>query len=181
MSDAEDPIEPDPGAASVDAGGEAPPDGEGIDLAGMTVEELAAEVRRTVQQRDELRAVLQHTQADFENYRKRVLKQQADAAERAAEALVEQLLPILDACESAIRHSAAEVEPIYAALLGTLEKAGLERIDPGGETFDPNLHEAVMHEPSDDDHAEPVVSDVMRPGYAWKGRVIRPAMVKVRG
>lgn len=169
-----------------DAGGppqeaESPADAATLELAGLSHEDLLAEAGRTAQQRDELRQVLQHTQADFENYRKRVLKQQADAAERAAEALVDQLLPILDACDGAIRHNATEVEPIYAALLGTLEKNGLERIDPVGEVFDPNRHEAVMHEPAEEGHAEALVSDVMRPGYAWKGRVIRPAMVKVRG
>ena len=88
---------------------------------------------------------------------------------------------MLDACDGAIRHGATEVEPVFAALLGTLEKEGLERIDPAGEPFDPNRHEAVMHEPAADGDEGTVVTDVMRPGYAWKGRVLRPAMVKVRG
>ena len=70
---------------------------------------------------------------------------------------------------------------MYAALLGALEKEGLGRIDPVGEPFDPNLHDAVMHEPAVDGAEATVVSDVMRPGYSWKGRVVRPAMVKVRG
>ena len=73
------------------------------------------------------------------------------------------------------------VEPIFAALLQTLEKQGLARVDPVGEAFDPNLHEAVMHEPAEDGDEGTVVSDVMRPGYSWKGLVVRPAMVKVRG
>lgn len=170
---------PEPSAAQPD--GDVSPASDTVDLAAMDPHELVAEVGRMARQRDELREVLQHTQADFENYRKRVLKQQADAAERTAASIVEQLLAVLDACDGAIRHEATEVEPIYAALLGTLEKCGLERIDPGGEGFDPNRHDAVMHEPAEDGQAEPIVSDVMRPGYAWKGRVIRPAMVKVRG
>ena len=93
---------------------------------------------------------MRRTQADFENYRKRVMKQQADDVARAAEILVEKLLPVLDACDGAVRHGAVEVEPVFAALLGTLEKEGLGRIDPVGEAFDPNLHEAVMHEPAAD-------------------------------
>ncbi len=88
---------------------------------------------------------------------------------------------MLDACDGAVRHGAAEVEPIFAALLGALEKEGLERLDPLDQEFDPNLHDAVMHEPADDDADGTIVVDVMRPGYSWKGRVVRPAMVKVRG
>ncbi len=64
-----------------------------------------------------------------------------------------------------------------------LEKNGLERIDPVGDVFDPTRHEAVMHEPAgaDDDPALSVVTEVLRIGYAWDGRVVRAAMVKVRG
>ncbi|HEY4377124.1 MAG TPA: nucleotide exchange factor GrpE, partial [Acidimicrobiales bacterium] len=129
---------------------------------------------------DDYRDALQRNQAEFENYRKRVQRQQADDAARATGVLVEKLLAVLDACDGAVRHGATEVEPIYAALLGTLEKEGLERIDPAGEPFDPTRHEAVMHEPAEGDEGT-VVSDVMRAGYAWNGRVVRPAMVKVRG
>jgi len=145
------------------------------------VEELIVDLERTAAERNEYLDALRRNQADFENYRKRVAKQQADDVARAAESLVEQLLHVLDACDGAITHGATEVEPIYAALLGTLEKLGLERIDPVGDAFDPNLHDAVMHEPATEEDDGTVVSAVMRAGYAWKGRVVRPAMVKVRG
>ncbi|MDQ6698492.1 MAG: nucleotide exchange factor GrpE [Actinomycetota bacterium] len=144
------------------------------------VEGLIADLERASHERDEFLEALRRTQADFENYRKRIMKQQADDVARAAESLVEKLLPVLDACDGAVRHGAVEVEPVYAALLGALEKEGLGRIDPVGEPFDPNLHDAVMHEAAGDDETT-IVSDVMRPGYSWKGRVVRPAMVKVRG
>jgi len=72
------------------------------------------------------------------------------------------------------------VEPVRNALMGALTKQGLERLDGQDEAFDPELHDAVMHEPSDDGDG-PVVAEVMRAGYRWKGRVIRPAMVRVRG
>jgi molecular chaperone GrpE len=65
---------------------------------------------------------------------------------------------------------------VYAELLGVLERAGLERIETDGKPFDPNVHEAVLQEDGD---GEPVVSETMRTGYRMKGRVIRPAMVKV--
>ncbi|MEZ5202945.1 MAG: nucleotide exchange factor GrpE [Acidimicrobiales bacterium] len=147
----------------------------------LSVEELVELLEATTAERDEYLDLARRTQAEFENYRKRVANQAADDISRATAGLVEQLLPVLDACDGAISHGAAEVEPIFAALLQTLEKQGLARVDPVGEAFDPNLHEAVMHEPAEDGDEGTVVSDVMRPGYSWKGLVVRPAMVKVRG
>lgn len=130
-------------------------------------------------ERDEYRDALLRVKADFDNYRKRVAKDNAATVERAAEKLVAELLPVLDACEAALGHGSVDVEPIYKSLLDTLEKSGLVRMDPEGLPFDPNLHEAVLHEPGDDD--ETVVLESLRTGYVWKGRVIRPAMVKVKG
>ena len=152
-----------------------------IDRTGASVEELILDLERTIVDRDQYLDSLRRNQADFENYRKRVAKQAGEDAARAAESLVDKLLPVLDACDGAVAHGATEVEPIFASLLGTLEKEGLVRINPAGEPFDPNVHEAVLHEPALDDDAGTVVSDVLRPGYIWKGRVVRPAMVKVRG
>ncbi len=163
-----------------DLGGSEPPDGA-VDRSGSSVEELIVLLEGTTAERDQYLDSLRRNQADFENYRKRVVKQAGDDAARATESLVDKLLPVLDACDGAMAHGATEVEPIFASLLGTLEKEGLVRIDPAGEAFDPNVHEAVLHEPAQDDDAGTVVSDVLRPGYIWKGRVVRPAMVKVRG
>ena len=132
-------------------------------------------------ERDQFKDIALRLQADFENYRKRAAKQVADDSARAVEALVDKLLPVLDACEAAVVHGSQEVGPVHAALLGTLQKEGLERIDPVGEAFDPNRHEAVLHEPAAEGDDGTVVSEVMRAGYGWKGRVVRPAMVKVRG
>lgn len=130
-------------------------------------------------ERDELRSLAQRLQADFENYRKRVVKQQEDTVARAAEGLVERLLPALDTVDLAVAHGGGEaVEQIWSALFDVLAKEGLERVDPQGQPFDPNEHDAVMHEPGDGD---PEVVEVMRAGYRWKGRVLRPAMVKVKG
>ena len=158
--------------SDAEAGGDQPP---------ASVEELIADLERTTNERDEYLDLARRTQAEFENHRKRVSKQQVDEVERSVASLVEQLLPVLDACDGAVSHGSADVEPIYAALLQTLEKQGLERIDPLDDEFDPTRHEAVMHEPAGEGDEGTVVSDVMRPGYAWKGRVVRPAMVKVRG
>ena len=138
-----------------------------------------ADLSTVTAERDEYLEALRRVQADLENYKKRVIKQQTEHLERAAEDLVERLLPTLDACDGAILHGATEVEPIFATLLGTLEKEGLARIHPEGEEFDPTLHEAVLHEGGDG--GETIVTEVIRSGYTWKGRVLRPAMVKVKG
>ena len=135
-------------------------------------------------ERDEMRSLAQQIQADFENYRKQAMKREAAVVERASEALVEKLLPVLDSFEAAVMALPQDadsgvrkgVELVYAQLIAVLEGAGLERIEADGQTFDPNEHEAVMHEDGD---GEPMVSATMRTGYRLKGRVVRPAMVKV--
>ena len=151
--------------------------------ADLSVEALLDDVERLTAERDDYLDRLRRAQADFENSRKRLQRDAEVRAAAVAGRLVEDLLPVLDSCDGAMAHGEAGVEPIFAALLQTLEKSGLERIDPSGDVFDPNRHEAVMHEPSGegDDPALSVVVDVLRIGYAWKGRVVRAAMVKVRG
>jgi molecular chaperone GrpE len=114
-------------------------------------------------------------------------REQTQIVERATERLVEELLPVLDSFELALLNLEADervqkgLELVYAELLGVLERAGLARIDPKGQEFDPNEHEAVMEEarPADQPDGPPVVTDIMRTGYRLKGRVLRPAMVKV--
>jgi molecular chaperone GrpE len=151
--------------------------------------ELEADFERLSQlesERDEYLGMLRRVQADFENYRKRVIKEQTALVDRATEGLIDQLLPVLDSFELAVQNADAAgaevesvrkgVELVYAELIGVLEKAGLSRIEAEGKPFDPNVHEAVMQEEGD---GEPVVSDVLRTGYTLKGRVLRPAMVKV--
>jgi molecular chaperone GrpE len=131
-------------------------------------------------ERDEMREIALRLQADFENYRKRVSTQQADEVARATGKMAESLLPVLDACEAAFLNHPAEVEPLFNVLLGTLRKEGLEAMNLQDQPFDPAVAEAVIHEPADD-AGEPTVTEVLRTGYTWKGRVLRPAMVKVRG
>jgi molecular chaperone GrpE len=133
-------------------------------------------------ERDEYLDHVRRLQADFDNYRKRMLRDQTIHLERATEGLIEQLLPVLDAFELALLNAGSDpdrlrkgVELVYSELLGVLEKSGLERIDAHGKPFDPAEHEAVMHV----EGGEPGVCDVIRTGYRLKGRVLRPAMVKV--
>jgi molecular chaperone GrpE len=130
-------------------------------------------------ERDEYLDALQRVKAEFDNYRRRTESQRTEMVERAVGKLVDELLPALDACDAAVEHGASEVEPIASTLLEALTREGLERMDVVGQVFDPNLHEAVMHEPGDGD--DETVVESFRTGYLWKGRVLRPAMVKVRG
>lgn len=147
------------------------------------IEELASEQEQFVAaveaERDQFKDIAQRLQADFDNYRKRAAAQQADEIDRATGRLVEALLPVLDACEAAFAHGGNGVEPIWSALIGALQKQGLEALDIEGKEYDPNTAEAVMHEPGDG--GAPVVGEVLRTGYLWKGRVLRAAMVRVRG
>ena len=137
-------------------------------------------------QRDEYLGALQRLQADFENYRKRVARSSEDAAARAAGSLVGAMLPVLDAFDLAVAHftstseEATALTQSRALLLDTLEKQGLERIADAGVAFDPQVHDAVAHV-ADEDGGEQVVDEVLRTGYRWKGAVLRPAMVRVKG
>lgn len=130
-------------------------------------------------ERDEYKDIALRLQADFENYKKRVAQQSIDDVDRATGKLAEALLPVLDACEAAFTHGVDGVEPIWSSLIGTLQKQGLIAMDLLNTVFDPAKAEAVMHEPGDG--GETTVVEVMRTGYEWKGRVLRAAMVKVKG
>jgi molecular chaperone GrpE len=134
----------------------------------------------------EYRDHLQRLQAEFANYRKRVLKEQTRAVEMAAEPLLRRLLEVLDEFDLALMAAERKpdfeqflhgVELVYAKLQEILKSEGLERIDAEGKPFDPERHEALMQ--SHEDDGEPYVADVLRQGYSLKGRVIRPAGVKV--
>jgi len=138
------------------------------------------DVAALLAERDSFRDIAQRLQADFENYRKRVATQTSDDIDRATGRIAESLLPVLDACEAAFVAHPQQVEPLFNLLLGELKKQGLEVMDLNGKPFDPEHAEAVMHEAGDTDGGT-VVVDVLRTGYLWKGRVLRAAMVKVRG
>lgn len=137
------------------------------------------DVAALLTEREQFKDMAIRLQADFENFRKRVASQITDDIDRASGRIVEELLPVLDACEAALGHGAKDVEPVYLALLGSLQKQGLEALDLLEKPFDPSTADAVMHEPGEG--GETVVIEVMRTGYKWKGRVLRAAMVKVRG
>ena len=130
---------------------------------------------------------LRRLQADFDNYRKRTLREQTARTASASQALVARLLPVLDNFELAV--SAAEqsrdfdrmlkgVEMVLGALREVLESEGLVKIEAEGKPFDPERHEAVIA--VEQEGSEPgMVVDIVRAGYELGGKVLRPAMVKV--
>ena len=141
-------------------------------------EAIEVDLEALLAEREQFLEAYRRVQADFENYRKQAQKRLDDAVDRQLGGFVERLLPVLDACDAAAAQGAAEaVEPLITALYGALEKEGLERIDPKGEAFNPEVAEAVLHEPGEGDAQ--VVAEVLRPGYRWQGRLLRPALVKV--
>ncbi len=162
-------------------------DGEPVSSDDLAGAELAFEhdVEALLAERDSFKDIALRLQADFDNYRRRVSAQQADEASRATSKMAEALLPVLDACEAAFLQHPAEVEPIFNLLLVQLKKQGLETMNLYEQPFDPNLAEAVLHEEgdgaADGPVVGPIVSEVLRSGYTWNGRVLRAAMVKVRG
>ncbi len=126
--------------------------------------------------------------AEFENYRKRVVKEQTALVERASQQLVERLMPVLDNFELAL--IAADrtkdydslvrgVEIVYGELMDLLHREGLQKIEALGKPFDPTQHEAVLEVGDGPAEGDPVVAEVVRNGYTLKGKVLRPAMVKV--
>jgi len=169
-------------AAEADAAGAGPEAGEEAAAA-----DLAADLAKARAEAESYLDDLRRLQADFDNYRKRTLREQTARTASASQALVARLLPVLDNFELAV--SAAEqsrdfdrmlkgVEMVLGALREVLEGEGLVKIEAEGKPFDPERHEAVIA--VEQEGAEPgMIVDIVRAGYELGGKVLRPAMVKV--
>ena len=156
------------------------------DLPGSQQETDEGDLEAARAEADQYREHLQRLQAEFDNYRKRVLREQTTAVEQAAQPVVRRLLEVLDDFDLALMHAQDRpdfdrflhgVELVYAKLLDTLRAEGLERMDAQGKPFDPATHEALIQ--TGEGEGDPIVADVLRPGYTLKGRVLRPAGVRV--
>ncbi|WP_293674009.1 nucleotide exchange factor GrpE [uncultured Parolsenella sp.] len=134
---------------------------------------------------------LSRLQADWENYRRRTERDRVTERERACEGLVKDLLPAIDDLERAISHAQATAEgnevaqqladgvsAVHEKVVSVLEKQGVEVIDPAGQPFDPQDHQAVGRVENADEYDE-TVADVYQKGYRLGGKVVRPAMVTV--
>jgi molecular chaperone GrpE len=147
-------------------------------------EELVAERDKLKAEHEELNNQFLRLRAEFDNFRRRTQREQTDLFERAGQEMVSCLLPVVDDFELALKTESADAEYakgiglIYARLMDTLKKAGLEPIEAQGKPFDPNVHEALDMVPTADmeDHT---VFDVFRKGYNFRGKLLRPAMVRV--
>lgn len=140
-------------------------------LADIDVAEVLAE-------RDDYRSTAQRVQADYDNFRRRSQARALAESERATGRLAEALLPVLDAAEAAYLNHPDEIGPLLSQMLTELKRHGLEALDLDGQAFDPEVAEAVAHEPGEG--GSPVVAEVLRSGYRWKGRTLRPALVRTR-
>jgi molecular chaperone GrpE len=207
MSDIERTLEQQPGSPGADAPGEAvvsetdsaPPHGDPIaghsggDGGAAEVQGDLDELVKTAAQRDEYLALAQRTQADFENYRKRVARESTAAQERGMCGLAKELLPALDNLDRALADAGNGalgdggkdplldgVRLVRSELSGALARAGIESFSPVGEAFDPSLHEAVATAPQPEGGCESgIVVEVYQPGYRLGASVIRPARVVV--
>ena len=144
-------------------------------------DDLAAsifDVAALIAERDAMKDLAMRVQADFENYRRRMASQHTAEVDRATGRLAEALLPVLDAAEAAYIQHPEEIGPLLNVLLGELRKQGLETLDIEDQAFDPEVADAVAHEPGDGH--EVVVAEVLRSGYRWRGKTLRPAMVRTK-
>ena len=145
------------------------------------------EVALVKAQAEEYLGHLQRLQAEFDNFRKRAIKEQTRSVELASRPVMERLIEVLDDFEMALTPARNEEAPadgfrkgmelLYAKLLDALRAEGLERIEAEGRPFDPNEHEALLQ--TGDGDGDPVVVEVLRHGYRLRGTVIRPASVRV--
>ena len=182
MTDDQQPVLPDndPSAPATSAADDVAAEGNDTETARAPADELAAE-------RDQLRDLLLRKTAEFDNFRKRVERERSVFAQRAAEDLLLALLPLVDDLERALAVPAetpdgesyrAGVVLIQRQMLELLRKRDVTPIEAVGEPFDPNVHEAVTQEPSDE-HPEGTVSNELRRGYRLGERLLRAAMVIV--
>lgn len=144
------------------------------------------ELQELRRERDELHDRLLRTAAEFDNYRKRVERDRRELAEFAAADALTEMLPVIDNLERALQAAPGPdaealrkgVELIHRQMLDLLQKRGARAIEAVGADFDPNIHQAVVHEPSDQ-HREGEVMEELQRGYLLGTRLLRPAMVKV--
>lgn len=180
------------GAPSTTGGGEAPPTEAANPAAApstnpkVTRKELRRQLRASQKEAKGFYNQLLHVQADYENLKKRLIREREDYIRQAKEALVKELLPSLDNLEYALRHAREHqeqspllngVEMMHKGLLGALRKFGVVPVEALGAVFDPNFHEAIARAEREDGRNQ-VVEEHQR-GYLLDGRLLRPALVTI--
>lgn len=152
------------------------------------VEETSDDIEETLKKKEEELEELQNRylrlQADFANYKNRMEQEKSNIVKYASEKLIQEILPILDNFERALESESNKdgfydgVELIYTQIINALKNHGLTEVEALGEEFDPNVHNAVMTEESDE-YDPDTVMDVLQKGYKLNEKLIRPSMVKV--
>lgn len=174
----------DPAAPAAEVESSAPPTGS----AGVPLEPADQAIRRLEGELDEVRDRHIRLAAEFDNYRKRMARERAELTERAQAGLAARLLDVLDDLERLLGgdHAAGSTDSVVQGmelvarkLWKELEAAGLERVDPVGQVFDPGVHEAVAVLTPPNPELDHRVSATFQPGYRFKGSLLRPARVQV--
>lgn len=172
-------FDPKPSAVSPEENTAETPEGSDSQLAAVT-----AERDRLAAEKAEVEDRLRRAWAEFENARRRAEREKTEFFQFAAADIVRTLLPIVDDFERALKTETVDkeyakgVELIYSRLYDLLKRQGLEPIDTTGKTFDPNVHEAVQREQTEDAEDQAILGELQR-GYNFKGKLLRPAWVKV--
>ena len=174
----------DAGESTTATGGNGVADPPADSGANAAMDAVTEERDRLLQEKNELVELLRRRQAEFDNFRKRAEREKSEVLEFAHSDSVRAILPILDDFERALKTHTADtvyargMELIYQHLADALKKLGLETITTKGQKFDPHVHHAVdMVETGDVE--EQTILDEYQPGYNFRGRLLRPAMVKV--
>ncbi|GAC42995.1 nucleotide exchange factor GrpE [Paenibacillus popilliae] len=166
--------------------------GEITEAEGKAAEEVqgeSAELKEAHAQAEELQQRLQRAQADFDNFRRRTVKEKEELAQYASSKLVTELLPVLDNFERALvavqtgseeQSFVKGVDMIFRQFMQVLEQEGVKAMNAVGEPFNPEFHQAIMQVESEEQEEGIVVEEVQK-GYMLNERVLRPAMVKVSG
>lgn len=153
------------------------------DLA-VQVAALTAERDQAISDKAELQDMVQRRQAEFENFRRRTERERSDFAKYAGSEVIRELLPVVDDFERAMKVESSDkeyargIEMIYNRVLDQLKKAGLEPMDTEGKLFDPHLHQAVEKVQTNEGEDHAILGEFQK-GYYFKGKLLRPAMVKV--
>lgn len=154
------------------------------DLNGSSFSEAIAERDRALKEKAELQDLLQRRQAEFDNFRRRNERERAELLEYGTMDVLKALLPVLDDFERALKVESADkehargIELIYQRLLELLKKLGLEPVSSEVPIFNPHIHHAVEMVDTKE-HPDQTILEEYQRGYYFKGRLLRPAMVKV--
>lgn len=163
------------------------PEEEQAEATAKTATEASSEAPPSPAEPDPVEMRLLRLQADFDNFRKRMIRERQEWTQRAIEDLLQELLPVLDHFEMGLQTAEKhETDPavqdgfrmVYAQLLASLKKSGLEVVEAEGKPFDPHLHEAITHVPTPDHEPDMVISQTRR-GYLLGQRLLRAAQVVI--